>query len=49
MPLFHQDKFQYYRFNISFFPSSGDDALAKFLQPLFDFVVSSSPCSAFEL
>ena len=41
MPLFHPQSFKYYRFNISFFPSNGEEQLREFLRPMFEFVDSA--------
>ena len=41
MPFFHQNAFEYYRFNVTFWSAAGGDSiegLTKFLQPMFDFV-----------
>ena len=40
MPLYHQNTFQYYRFNVTFWSAHGDttEKLSQFLQPMLDFV-----------
>ena len=40
MPFFHQNKFKYYRFNVTFWNqfAQTSESLAKFLQPMYDFV-----------
>ena len=40
MPLFHQGTFEYYRFNVTFWAANGEnpEAIAKFVQPMLDFV-----------